>query len=146
MKSSPHDHPARKLLQHRARTRLESSRLFKRIEAEVADSPRPQLTEEEWAQLRNTVAMQEHASQLGELLRGAIVLRLAQLHPDDCGRANREIKAGIRDAERTLRPLRDERRGAARLAHTIDMMFARQPMPALQRFLDRVLAMVSPSN
>lgn len=140
----PHEHPVRKLLQHRALSQLGSSRLCKRIEAEVADAARKPLTEEEWAQLRNTIAMQEHTSQIGELLRAGIVLKLAKLHPDDCERANREIKAGIRRAERDLRHLKDERRGAATLAHTIDMMFARQPMPALRRFLDRVTALVTP--
>ncbi len=143
---NPHDHPARKLLQHRATMQLDSSGLFKRIEAEVADDERKPLTEDEWAQLRSTVAMQEHTSQLGELLRAAIVLRLAKLHPDDCARANREIEAGVREADRGLRFLRDERRGAAKLAHTIDMLFAKQPMPAFQRFLDRVLAMVRPAS
>lgn len=141
----PHEHPVRRLFQRRAQMDVESLDLAKRIVAEVnaqaSTSPtaRPAMGDEERRRFRNTLHALEFTTQVEMLLRGAVALYMARMHPDDRAMASDDLRAVQAEVSNRLARFRDETRGAVALAERVDGMFAREPMPQLQEFLEAVL-------
>ncbi len=143
--ADPHEHPMRRLLQRRAQMDVESLDLAKRIVAEVnaqaSTSPteRPMMSDEERRRFLNTLSVLETATQVEMLLRGALALYMARMHPADREMASDDLRAVQAEVSKRLARFRDETRGAVALAERVDAMFAREPMPQLQEFLETVL-------
>lgn len=143
--ANPHEHPVRQLFQRRAQMDLDSLNLAKRIVAEVnadatiSPTARPAMSDDERRRFRSTLHALEFTTQVEMLLRSAVALYMARMHPDDREKASDELLDVQADVSNRLARFRDERRGAVALAERVDTMFAREPMPQLQEYLESVL-------